>query len=198
MDPTQKKGLERYRKSEAKYNEAKARVRSYKSKINSAFDEYGRELDKIEGPYKNGRSVLSDEDYKKELAATKKYYDVVDKAKQERSAARKEARVAKKEMKSDYKKLKTDYKADKGKELYSQGKTIGERATKDLLSYVGTVAATEALAAVANSRQMTISNKFGTIPVSSIIYGAGAAGVIAETVKYERDKANLRAYYGHH
>ena len=35
-------------------------------------------------------------------------------------------KASKKQLKSDYKQLKKDYKADKGRELYAQGKTVGE------------------------------------------------------------------------
>jgi len=165
-----KRGLKKFKASEEKYNAAKQNYKVVKSSVKETK--------------KNGYTATSNGD---KIA-------VMPSAKRE---AKQAVRSAKKDMDRSYKQLKKDYKADQGKELYSQGKTIQSISTRDLFTYLGIAAATELSAVSANAHGVTFTNRFGTIPLSTIIYGVGSAAIIGSTIKNERDKSKIRAYYAH-
>lgn len=137
----------------------------------SEYDSAKSNADKIKQDYKAG-------------TATKQQY----------KAAKSQLKSAKRAMNDSYKKLKTDNLADKGKQLYAQGKTIGDTRTKAFYAHLGTAGGRFVVNKILNS---TIGDtKVGQISKVAVDIGTIAANV-AIGVKSNSDIRKLRAYYGH-
>lgn len=111
--------------------------------------------------------------------------------------AKNQATQAKGEMKKNYKQLRRDKLADKGKARYQMGETIGENQskayTRDSIIGVGAGIASRA----AYSKGLTISTRYGQIPVGAAIAAASAGAVAVDQVLTARKNRQLRAYYAH-
>lgn len=115
-------------------------------------------------------------------------------SKTEITNARMARKQAKRKLDKDYRHLKQDKLGDKGKDLYSRGKTItgNNRAT----SILGTIGGLSLTFATHNH----MSGQLGDARVTKALAGIGAASMAAVGVKsvvdYSRNK-KLRAYYTH-
>lgn len=109
-------------------------------------------------------------------------------------SAKRDRKAAKKELNRSYKQVKKDYNADKGKELYSKGKTITGNTT------VSSVARMSAFAGsmVANQiiRKKMGNTKTSLITTTAVTLGSTAVGAIIAG-KADSDNKKLRAYYSH-
>lgn len=111
--------------------------------------------------------------------------------------AKNQANKAKGEMKKNYKKLKNDKLADKGKALYQRGETVLDNAAKVnargmAIGIAGTIASREAF-----RKGLSISTKYGSIPVGSVIAAASVGAQVVDRTLNARKNRQLRAYYAH-
>lgn len=109
-----------------------------------------------------------------------------------------DTKVKKSQLKKDYRHLKQDKLADKGKDLYSRGRTItGNNQVVQSLSTIGSMSLA-ALKMNASSLLNTDSKTKKMIDTALLAVGATsltAAGV-KSVVDYDTNR-KLRAYYGH-
>lgn len=113
---------------------------------------------------------------------------------------------AKKRLSNDYDSLKKDKMADKGKELYSKGKTIrGAAKTTKVMAAIGAFSLTMAAngKGIFGNRRVSIptgKNKYTNVKPSTIFAGIGAVtlgSAIAKQTYDEHNNKKLRAYYNH-
>lgn len=165
------RGIERYRKAESKYNDAKRGYQDAVRKANSSS---------------KGHDTLKEKDYK-DLSVTKSQV----------KSAKKELKSAKREMSKQYDKLKDDKRADQGRALYQKGITIsGNKLQAGAISFL-TMGATSAAANEARRKGAIFITKHGEIPISTLIEAGGAATSIAVGARAHSQNKKLRAYYGH-
>ena len=115
-------------------------------------------------------------------------------SKAEVTNARLARKQAKRTLDKDYKHLKQDKMGDKGKELYSKGKTIrGNDQVKNMLAGIGSLS----LSAAAFNHNFGV---IGSQKVTSLLAVIGTTSITAAGIKgavnNSQDK-KLRAYYGH-
>ena len=108
--------------------------------------------------------------------------------------AKLEKKIAKNELNRSYDKLKTANRADKGKELYSQGKTITEVKKdafwKGLGAWVG-----GSMVSAAMMKYGVLLDKPALVVAGKAMETATTAGMIYVAGKAAMDTKNLRAYY---
>lgn len=132
------------------------------------------------------------ENYDKSL---KKYETAKKKLKKTKgdSNTKKEYNASKNKLKRDYKQLSKDIRADKGKELYSKGRTISGSAEitalAESLILVGSTIAANVIAKYTD-------RKTGAIAGTSIAIGGTAVNAILSANTAIKDR-NQRAYYAH-
>lgn len=158
-----------------------------------------RRYEKYDGSY----TKKGVERYKK---ADKAYVDSQTKAKETKAAYKKgnatkqqlkEAKgakkIAKRSLNASYKKLRTDKLADQGKQLYKQGKTIGENnmnsANIQAAIVAGSGITNVLLGQMGNQRLANIAS------VTIAIGGTTVNSIISAKKRYENKR--LRAYYAH-
>ena len=132
------------------------------------------------------------ENYDKSL---KKYETAKEKLKNSKgdSNVKKEYKDSKNKLKRDYKQLSKDIRADKGKELYSKGRTISGSA--------GTTALAESLIVVGSNIAGAMISKYsdrktGAIAGTAIAIGGTAVNAILSANTAIKNR-NQRAYYAH-
>ena len=108
---------------------------------------------------------------------------------------------AKKRLSNDYDHLKKDKLADKGKELYSKGKTIrGNNKVTNALATIGGLSLSAA-AYLGNTKMLIESEKRSTLIRPGVVLGAiGATTIAAAMARKAQDwdrNRKLRAYYSH-
>ena len=112
--------------------------------------------------------------------------------------ARLNRKIAKARLEKDYRHLKQDKLADKGKDLYSRGRTItGNNQTTQALSTLGSLS----LAAVKmNAPSMLGVSGSSRKKIETALIAIGGASLVGAGVKsavdYDRNR-KLRAYYSH-
>ena len=124
--------------------------------------------------------------------------------KQDVQKAKMDRKEAKYRLKADYKHLKQDKLADKGKMIYSSGKTIsGSKAVTNVLGTIGTTALAAAYAMRKSGKRISVpigKNRVRLIKPSTIIAGIGAGittAAIGKKIYDHNQNRKLRAYYGH-
>lgn len=168
-------GTRRYRKYDGSYTRAGVK----------RFDESLDKYEKADARYKKAKT-----NYKN----AKKTGDSTDGMKTELTNARLQKKQAKIKLTKDYKHLRQDKLGDKGKELYSKGKTItGNNTVTNILETAGGIAMS---AAVYNYKNGTLGNK----KVTNFLAGIGAGTLAVAELKRAKDYSDnkkLRAYYSH-
>ena len=148
--------------------------------------------DKADARYKKAKS-----DYK--AARRSDNYSETTIKKGELTNARLNRKIAKAKLEKDYRHLKQDKLADKGKELYSRGKTItGNRKVAEALGTIGSVSI---MAAQTGIGPAFVNGSYSTKKkVRNALYVVGATSIAAGTAKNlidEDSNRKLRAYYSH-
>lgn len=111
--------------------------------------------------------------------------------------AKNQANKAKGEMKKNYKKLKNDKLADKGKARYQSGETIMDNNWKANQRSAAIAIGAGIASRAAYARGVTLTNRFGTIPVGSAIVAGALGAQFVDRALTARKNRQLRAYYGH-
>ena len=147
--------------------------------------------DKADARYKKAKS-----EYKQ--ARRNDNYEESSIKKGELTNARLNRKIAKAKLTKDYKHLKQDKLADKGKDLYSRGKTItGNNQVVQGLSTVGSMS----LAALKMNASSLLNTDSKTKKmIDTALLAVGATSLTAAGVKSVVDhdtNRKLRAYYGH-
>ena len=157
-------GVRRYQNYDGSYTKAGVK------RFNESLDKY----EKTNTRYKNAKKSGS--------------------SKTEVTNARLARKQAKRVLDKDYKHLKQDKLGDKGKDLYSKGKTItGNDKVTGLLSTIGSLS----LSAAAYNYK---TGMLGDQRFTTWLTGIGAASMTVAGIKSGVDysqKRKLRAYYGH-
>lgn len=121
-------------------------------------------------------------------------------------SAKRSMRSAKKKMNSAYERLSSDYRADKGRELYSKGKTISgntiDRRRAQAVALGVAYVADNKITKYFNSRQaVLITKKYGKIPMALLSRAVINTGLLATEailgIKNYSDNKKLKSYYGH-
>ena len=180
-------GVRRYQNYDGSLTQAGMR------RYNASRENY----EKASARYKEAKKAYKDSKNSYESHTGESYEGVMAK-----KGARTNARLAKKQAKSrlekDYKHLKQDKLADKGKDLYSRGKTItGNYQTTQALVTAGSLAIS-AVKMNASSLLGVNSKTRKKIDAALTVAGASliAAGGVKSAVDYDRNR-KLRAYYSH-
>ena len=168
-------GVRRYQNFDRSYTQAGVK------RFNSSLDKY----ETADQRYKTAKA---------QHKVAKKSGGSTNGTKTELTNARMQRKQAKNKLTKDYKHLKQDKLGDKGKELYSKGKTItGMNAVTNYLSKSGGLA----LSAAAYNHQTGV---LGNEKVTKFLAGAGAVSLTAAGIKGAVDHSQnkkLRAYYSH-
>ena len=184
--PGMRWGVRRYRNFDGSYTRAGVK----------RFDDSMSKYEKVNTRYKNAKS-----EYKK----SKKSGTSDDRMKVEITNARLAKKQAKRKLDKDYAHLKQDKLGDKGKELYSKGKTItGNNNVTGLIGKVGVMSISAAaynyktgkITSILRSVGVNINNKTVNSVLGIAGIGATAISGAKRAIDYSQNK-KLRAYYGH-
>lgn len=105
-----------------------------------------------------------------------------------------ERKAAKKNLNKSYKQLKSDSRADKGKDAYSEGKTITGNLRNNWIAQTGIVLGSKLVNNIIVNK--TGDARLANIATTSIALGGTAVNAII-AAKTSITNRNLRAYYGH-
>lgn len=172
----QKWGVRRYQNEDGSYTQAG--LERYR-KTRDYYDSAKRDYRKAKRDYKEGRIGES------KLLERKKDY-----------------KLAKRELNRDYKQLEKDRLADRGKDLYSEGKTVEGYNAKQGFFNIGAMAAAGIAGVAAAKTGKTIVAKLGETVVEApagavAAYATLGAAAVAGGVYFHKKRKQLRAYYGH-
>jgi hypothetical protein len=142
---------------------------------------------------------------KSKYKSVKESYKSGESTKAEVKKAKNDLKKSKKSMNAHYDQLSRDKKADKGKELYSQGKTITGNVIQTSVVETLRLFAGVGVANLAGSAVASIGEKYvGSAMASQLgrmtavgLSAAALAGSGALYIKKSMENENLRAYYGH-
>ena len=182
----QKWGVRRYQNYDGSY------TRAGMKRYNQSLENYEKASDR----YKNAKT-----NYK----SAQKSGSSTDTLKTEITNARMRKKEARRQLDKDYAHLKQDKLGDKGKDLYSKGKTITGNATiTNALSKVSamTLSAaaynykTDNITRLLQKAGININNKTLTSVLAYTGIGAAAIAGTKKAVDYSQDR-KLRAFYSH-
>ena len=168
-------GVRRYRNFDGSYTRSGVK----------RFDDSLQKYEHANLRYKNAKSQYKN---------SKKSGSSVEGTKTELTNARLAKKEAKRKLNKDYKHLKQDKLGDKGKELYSKGKTI--TSNSQITNFLGTVGGLSISAATYNYQTGTLGNK----KVTDFLTGIGIGSMTVAGLKKVFDESQarkLRAFYNH-
>ena len=155
--------------------------------------------------YQNYDGSYTQEGLKRYGKAMDRYESAKSSYKLDVNTSKTELKKAKKSLDANYDQLKRDKRADKGKKLYSEGKTIteneGKRLLMSALGEVGTLAVANIAGNVAAKIGERYVGAYQAAQIQRLISGgikiAGTAAIAGTYAKTKLEDRNLRAYYGH-